>query len=149
MSYIPLWADYICCIPEEKRKKYEARGLYSIWIEDRLVYIGKSKWMLRRICEHLMAIDYENQENKYKVLVEARRRGLKIEFQVIAYYDDEESLGEAEGEMIRHWRPPLNTCIPKEEDWRHWTVNKIAKTITLDEILNGDYDTFDKRNLIF
>lgn len=40
------WIDYVMEIPEDKRDKYRAGGVYGIWIEDRLVYIGKSKYML-------------------------------------------------------------------------------------------------------
>lgn len=30
-----------------------------------------------------------------------------------------------EGELIRQYRPLLNTQIPKEEDWHKWEVNRV------------------------
>lgn len=47
-----------------------------------------------------------------------------------------EELGEKEGEYIREHRPALNTQIPKADNWRHYTINENAKTITLPEILS-------------
>lgn len=36
-----------------------------------------------------------------------------------------EEIGQKEGEYIRKYLPPLNTQIPKEEDWRKFEVRKI------------------------
>lgn len=36
-----------------------------------------------------------------------------------------EEIGQKEGELIRQYRPLLNTQIPKAEDWRKWDVKKI------------------------
>ena len=37
----------------------------------------------------------------------------------------EQEIGEKEGELIRLHRPPLNTQIPKSEDWRKYDYHKI------------------------
>lgn len=36
--------------------KYEHAGIYCIKIDDKIVYIGKSKNMLRRIADHYVGI---------------------------------------------------------------------------------------------
>ena len=47
----------------------------------------------------------------------------------------EEEIGEKEGEFIRRHLPPLNYQIPKTENWRQFTTNPAALTITLPDLL--------------
>ena len=45
-----------------------------------------------------------------------------------------EEIGQIEGEYIRQYLPPLNTQIPKEDDWHSFNLNpNVAKN--LDELL--------------
>ena len=122
--------------------RFEHPGIYRITIGDRIVYIGKSKNMLYRLAEHFVGMKIP-KEHKYRILAEAKRRGYRVNFDKI--YDArstlpsevEEEIGQAEGEFIRRYRPPLNTQIPKESDWRKYDYNSSAATITLDEILGS------------
>ena len=122
--------------------RFQRAGIYKISIEDRIVYIGKSKNMLYRLAEHFVGMKIP-KEHKYRILADAKRRGYKVNFDRI--YDArsvlpteiEEEIGQAEGEFIRRYRPPLNTQIPKESDWRKYDYNSSATTITLDEILGS------------
>lgn len=41
------------------------------------------------------------------------------------YWDIVEEIGQKEGELIREYRPVLNTQIPKEDNWRTWEVNPV------------------------
>ena len=41
----------------------------------------------------------------------------------------EQEIGEKEGELIRKQRPPLNTQIPKAEDWNKYEYRKIDEDI--------------------
>jgi predicted RNA methylase len=41
------------------------------------------------------------------------------------YWDIVEEIGQKEGELIREYRPVLNTQIPKAEDWHKWEVNPV------------------------
>lgn len=117
------------------REKYEKYGVYSISIDDVLVYVGKSENMLVRIATHIDEIERSQPRcNKYKVLKEAKQRGYKINFDVLYAGGD---IGVQEGKWIRELRPPLNYQIPKEENCRNYTRNETARTITLDEILRG------------
>lgn len=128
---------------EELRKnkyivvKYDRPGIYSISINNILVYIGKSQNMLNRLASHIVNIDIE-KGHKYQIFRQAQERGIPIAFGVLYYansQDTEEELGYQEGRYIREYLPFLNTQIPKEEDWHRWTTNWSANSISLDEIL--------------
>ena len=136
-------------IKDGKQSKYNKAGIYSISIDNKIVYIGKSLDMLWRVASHITEIENGSLKlNKYKVLHEAKEKGLTISFDVLYYspqQDEEEiknDIGYIEGVLIRKHLPALNQQIPKEEDWHTYTINKSAKTITLDEIINpvNDYD---------
>lgn len=129
-------------------QKYNHPGVYSISIAGKLVYIGKSTNMLERIANHLAHIEFPQKTHKYQILAEARQRGYDVQFDVI-YYSQKKSLkdieldiGEEEGRLIRKYRPALNYQIPKEEDYTKYTVNRMAKYITLERILNLEPEGF-------
>ena len=94
--------------------KYEHAGIYCIKIDDKIVYVGKSGNMLRRIAAYYVHIQMET-ETKYRILSEARRKGHSIGFDVLYYAESERyadriaELGEKEGEYIRLYDPILNT----------------------------------------
>ena len=121
-------------------QKYEHPGIYSISIDDQLVYIGKSKNMLRRLAQHWVGIK-TGSERQYRILAEAQRKGHTINFDVLYYAQKkspsgiEEEIGQKEGEYIRAKMPVLNRQVPKSEDWRKYEVNEKANKITLKEIL--------------
>ena len=125
------------------REKYRGAGIYQIYIDDILVYIGKAHNLLERIAEHIAEIKYVDSKsaNKYKVLAQAQRTGHQITFDVLYYspftsgnemLDD---IGFNEGKYIREYLPFLNTQIPKQENYHNYDYNKRAKYITLDSIL--------------
>ena len=112
------------------RQKYEHAGIYSISIDDKLVYIGKSHNMLKRIAQHMVGIK-NMSEKKYGILAEHQREGRNVVFDVMyyakskKYKDIEEEIGQKEGELIRQYMPMLNTQIPKEDNWRKFTCREI------------------------
>ena len=122
--------------------KYERAGIYCIKIGSKIVYIGKSTNMLRRIAQHYVGIKTE-AEKKYRIMAEAQRQGRNIHFDVLYYAhrygrtNQILEIGEKEGEYIRQYRPILNTQIPKEEDWSKWDLQEIDATSVLQEILNN------------
>lgn len=76
-------------------------------------------------------------------MAEAARRGHTIRFSVMYYAtavasEIKNELGAKEGELIRALRPPLNYQIPKENNWRSYTTNPAALTITLSDLLERD-----------
>lgn len=93
--------------------------------------------MLERIASHYVGIR-QGSELKYRILWEAREKlDCPIQFDVLYYAqktekdDIIEEIGQREGELIRQYRPLLNTQIPKAEDWRKWDV----KPINAEEVL--------------
>lgn len=111
-------------------QKYNRAGIYSISIDDELVYIGKSYNMLKRIAEHMVGIKLQS-EKKYSILAQNQRSGKAINFDVLYYAKQsnycalEEELGSKEGEYIRRFMPRLNTQIPTEQNWRKFTTKSI------------------------
>ena len=110
--------------------KYEFAGIYCIKIDQKIVYIGKSGNMLRRISQHYVGIQKET-EKKYCVLAEARRRGHDINFDVLyyaqsrTYADKLAEIGSKEGEYIRKYNPVLNAQIPKKDKWKQFDVREV------------------------
>ena len=45
-------------------------------------------------------------------------------------------IGEKEGELIRKYRPILNTQIPKKENWHKWDTNAIDARAALKLLLD-------------
>lgn len=126
-------------------KKYDCAGVYSISIGGNLTYIGKAKNMLKRITEHILEIKREKpMGHKYEIFKQAMNEDVKITFDVIyrAVSSDtdelEKEIGEKEGFFIRQYLPVLNYQIPKEENYKSFTVNKEANTITLDQIMEKE-----------
>ena len=119
--------------------KYEYEGIYCIKIDQKIVYIGKSTNMLRRVAQHYVGIKTES-EKKYQVLAEARRRGHNINFDVLYYAKSGNyvkrlvEIGEKEGEYIRQYQPVLNTQIPKAENWSHFEVREIDAEKIISEL---------------
>lgn len=124
-------------------QKFLNAGIYSISINNKIVYVGKSTNMLYRMAEHWVSMS-NPKENKYKVLAEAKRRRYNVKFNVLysaksqTKEEIEEEIGEREGYYIRLLMPSLNCQIPTEENWRKYTVNKGALNISLDQIMEGD-----------
>ena len=120
--------------------KYEHAGIYCIKIDDKIVYIGKSSNMLRRVAQHYAGIRM-GTEKKYRILQEAQRKGRSINFDVLYYAKSKGSInrmaeiGEKEGEYIRQYLPILNTQIPKEDDWHSYDTNPIDAKSVLADIL--------------
>ena len=115
---------------KELLEKYEHAGIYSISIDDKLVYIGKSHNMLKRFAQHIVEINREKGK-KYIILAENKRLGHSINFDVMYYatnseYDAiTEEIGEKEGELIREFMPMLNTHIPDKDNWKKYTRREI------------------------
>ena len=143
MSSIHVQNVYNKYISQEWSKKFQCSGVYSITVNNKIVYVGKSTNILYRMAEHWCSMG-NPKENKYKVLAEAKRRNYNVKFNVLYSAKSknkseiEEEIGEREGYFIRLFQPPLNYLIPKEENWRGHTINRSALNISLDEIMEGE-----------
>lgn len=131
---------YNCLKRKGLSDKYEHAGIYCIKIDDKIVYIGKSYNMLKRISQHYVGVKMQT-EFKYRIIAEAQRKGHKIGFDVLYYatknsYDAlKDEIGTKEGEYIRKYNPALNTQIPKEENWKNFTNKRLNANDILKDIL--------------
>lgn len=121
-------------------QKYEHPGIYCIKINGQIVYIGKSENMLRRIAEHYVGVKQQS-ELKYRIMAEAQHKGHSVDFDVLYYAQSsgqaaiDQEIGKMEGVYIRVYNPPLNTQIPRAEDWHYYEVKKIDARSVLDSII--------------
>ena len=120
--------------------KYEFAGIYCIKIDDTIVYIGKSRNMLKRVSQHYVEIKKQS-EAKYRIMAEAQRKGHTINFDVLYYAKENdrdaiiEEIGMKEGEYIRKYSPVLNTQIPKEDYWRKFDTKQLDAQKILKDLL--------------
>lgn len=126
---------------EEKVNKYQRAGVYSISIKDKVVYVGKSMNMLRRLAEHIAGIQVKPQTaNKYKVLAQAKAQSIPISFGVIYYAKSKRPYTEilkVEAKYINYLRPPLNVQIPNPHNYKEIHINEMAYYITLEDIMGN------------
>lgn len=125
-------------ITEESGTKYDCGGIYSISIDNKLVYIGKSNNIKNRLANHMLCIIDKDPGNKYRVMRTAIDKGHQITFDKVQRCDVQERIAWLEAYWIRHYMPPLNYQIPKLDDPSKFEINKHARTITLEEILYPD-----------
>ena len=131
--------EYTELIQKQTQDKYNRPGIYCIKIDNKIVYIGKSRNVLDRIACHLCNINKDSDEwksHKYDIIREAMENSLSIGFDLLeGDIETEQELGEREGYWIRKFMPPLNRQIPKEEDYRRYSTNKKASIISLSEVM--------------
>ncbi len=128
---------------EEITRKYSYPGIYSISIAGRLVYIGKSRDMLCRLAQHIFYTNnlQQTKTHKYRIFALARLMGYEVRFDVMYIAtgkkenEIDKEIGEKEAELINRYLPPLNYQIPKMLNYKSFSVNKKANSITLMEIL--------------
>ena len=97
--------------------------------------------MLVRIANHIREIESNRSSNKYIVLRQARAMRFNVAFDVLYYAaglleeEIDREIGEKEGQMIRELKPVLNYQVPREDDYRKYSVNKEASSIRLEDIV--------------
>ncbi len=136
------YTDNVCAMLRRKglAPKYEHPGIYCIKVEGQILYIGKSENMLKRVASHYVGIQ-TGSEKKYRLLSEIQRNGHPIDFDVLYYAQQKgtaairEEIGSKEGELIRQYRPVLNTQIPREDDWHKWNTNMVNAEAVLAQFL--------------
>ena len=121
-------------------KQFDHAGIYCIKVDGRIVYIGKSYNMLRRMAQHKVAMKRQD-ELKYRILAEVQRKGCKVRFDVLydassfGYDNIQEEIGRMESEFIRRHRPMLNTQIPHADNWRKFDIVELDATKILNSLL--------------
>lgn len=125
-----------------KKDKYDHYGIYCIKVDGKIVYVGKSRNMLKRVAQHMYEIEYNKKKNMYLVLKELKSThhvGFDVLTETTEGNDDE--MGIAEAYAIRHHSPCLNVQYPKIENYHSFDYCKRAKVITakeVEEILDND-----------
>lgn len=101
---------------EETKRLYDKKsGIYAIFCDENLVYIGKSTNLLNRWIAHKCHVYCEESKEynrpMYKELRRAINQGHKVSISLVEYCTPEE-LESEERKYIAEFLPPLNTMIP-------------------------------------
>ena len=107
---------YAQCSQEQKEKYDKQVGIYAIYCNDSLVYIGKSTNLLNRWIAHKCHVFCpESKEYNRPMYAELRRAynlGCNISINLLEYCNIDE-LETREDEWIGKYVPALNSIIPK------------------------------------
>ena len=121
-------------------QQYKHPGIYGIYINGHLVYIGKSTDMLWRLAEHYVGVKAQSS-HKYRLIAEAKRRGFAVTYKPLYYavngtrLEIQEEIGQKESEYIRKYRPILNAQIPNEDEWKQYEFNHAAADLSAEEFI--------------
>lgn len=115
-NHYNLIQQYYTETSQETKDKYEGKsGIYGIYCDERLVYIGKSTDLLKRFIAHkantFCVESPEYNSRKYIELRGAVLKGHSISLKPLEYCDKED-LSAREDFYIDHYQPALNTIIP-------------------------------------
>lgn len=91
----------------------ENPGIYAITVDDQIVYIGMSKNLYQRCCQHIYNTQNAmlNQEDKYLLLLSANLGGHRIDCIPLEYCDIS-LLRDKEAWWIEDQQPLLNILTP-------------------------------------
>lgn len=117
------------------KEKYDCYGIYCIKVDNKIVYVGKSRNMLKRVAQHMAEIDYNEDKNMYRVLRELRSSH-SLSFDVLCETTDgnDDEMGYAEAYAIKHHQPCLNIQFPHLDDYHKYDYRRLAKHITAKEV---------------
>lgn len=115
-------------------EKYDKPGVYSITVDNEIVYVGKARNMATRIANHMFMINdaslkTEGEKFKYGELRRAIRNDYIVTFDVIyssplssdddnAVIDDD--IGPQEAKYINMYMPKLNKQIPNLDNYHKY-----------------------------
>ncbi len=134
-------ANILTIINKGYKDKYDHYGIYCIKVDNKIVYIGKSRNMLKRIAQHMAEIDCNTDKNMYNVLRELRPAHSIAFDALLVTKDDDDEMGFAEARAIRHYQPCLNIQYPKLDNYHSFEYRRLAKHITakqVEEFLDND-----------
>lgn len=114
--------------------KYDKPGVYSITVDNEIVYVGKARNMATRIAHHIFMIKdallkTEGEKFKYGELRRAMNNDYIIKFDVIysslLSSDDDNSIidddiGPQEAKYINMYMPKLNKQIPNLDNYHKY-----------------------------
>lgn len=113
-TYQQLKKKYYTVMDYKRQRLWQKVGVYGIYCNGSLVYVGKSTNMFHRMCSHMMntfePTERDYNSKKYVELRNAAFAGAKIEFRVIELTDPA-ALDDRQQFWIRKEQPPLNTIV--------------------------------------
>lgn len=138
------------------KEKYDHYGVYCIKVYGVIVYVGKSRNMLKRVAQHMAEIEMNHDKNMYNVLRKLKENGASISFDVLRVigergineelWDDE--MGKSEAVLISSYRPCLNIQYPHLDDYHKYDYEPKAKTITAEEVEKIVVNYYTSRGLV-
>lgn len=135
------WVGKRCLERELRAIGYDlmvgGKGIYTLAIDNVVVYVGKSKHLFERLLEHIREV-HRQKEKKYQILNEAVRDNRKVSFKVIEYVKKEDDLTDRERFWIKAIDPELNTWWPIDEDGneKKWRRREI-ECVNAEMAVNG------------
>lgn len=98
-----------------KEKYFNKMGVYGIYVNNHLAYVGKSKNLFHRFVAHQMntfqPCERDYNTPKYVQLRRAVINGGQVELKVIQMVDNENDLSKREEHYISMYTPPLNCVV--------------------------------------
>lgn len=149
--------EYLICLqdltPYEDEWYYESHsafgvsGIYGIFIDDQLVYIGQSNNIYVRWIGHAKNVfDFETESYDKPLYSELRYAYLEeheVIFKVMEYVpNDEALLNEAEDKWLLKCMPPYNQIVPNKKGWHfnkgfeYIPISKSETTLQIEEEVN-------------
>lgn len=117
------------------QQKYDCYGVYCIKVDDKIVYVGKSRNMLKRVAQHMAEIEETTEKNMYIVLRDLRAaHSLAFDTLYTTTEEDDDAIGFAEARLIKEYQPCLNIQFPHLDDYRKYDYRRLAKHITAKEV---------------
>lgn len=115
-KHYELIQQYYHEVSQETKDKYQGKtGIYAIYCDEALVYIGKSTDLLNRFIAHKANTfcdeSPEYNSKKYQQLRKAASLGHSITLKVLEFCA-QDALASTEDKWIGKYLPPLNAIIP-------------------------------------
>ena len=128
-------ANILTIVDKGFESKYDHYGIYCIKVDGVIVYVGKSRNMLKRVAQHMAEIEMNTDKNMYNVLRELKKNHA-ISFDVLAdtTEGEDDELGFAEAYAIRHHKPCLNIQYPKMDNYIKYDKIGLGDKITFLEV---------------
>lgn len=107
---------YSACNQEQKEKYDKKVGVYALYCDDNLVYVGKSTNLLNRWIAHKCHVMCDESKEYNRPMYQELRRAMNLGHAITANlleYCDIDNLETKEDEYIAKYLPALNTMIPK------------------------------------
>lgn len=116
---------------QESKDKYEGKvGIYSITINNEVVYVGKSTNILNRWIAHKIHTTWPESRDYNSIKYSQMRRALELGYNInmaVIEFCTKDIIDDREKYWIRHYNPAFNTYVPSFDGTR--MIRKQVKKI--------------------